>query len=214
MSFLLGASGIELRPESKRASDFLLVIIKRHGSRIDRLPYFKKSAVLRLRATLRLPGFPEKQLQGFGMLECSRSAGYPKDFSSGWISFYGCRESRRFLANFHFPPRSSSGAVGWIWTNQDKAPISVAGFKTVMSRRENYSGENLLPVVSFLSSAIAIAAKEKLFQFSIVDELGPLLGNVVRLIIGNPVTRYYRAQARISPGQQQIEGILEVMNFE
>jgi hypothetical protein len=170
----------------------------------------------RLRATLRLPGFPEKQLQGFGMLEHSRSVGFPKDFSRGWIIFYGSRPGSQFLAEFHFPASASkaSGAVGWTWSDRDQTPKALSGLQMVMKLCENGTHANAFPLVTAPSGLFVISGQQSLLRFSLIDELGPILGNIVKLIVGNPVTRFYQAQAKVSTNQAPIEGILEIMNFE
>jgi hypothetical protein len=168
----------------------------------------------RLTTTLRLPGLPEKQLQGSGMLEHCRSAGYPKDFSRGWISFYGRKPGGQFLADFHFPAGKTSGAVGWTWMNQDKMPKPLAGLQMAMKLCENGTHANAIPFVTAPNALFVISGQQSLFRFSLIDDLGPILGNIVKLIVGNPVTRFYWAQARTAPGQPPIEGILEIMNFE
>ena len=83
-----------------------------------------------------------------------------------------------------------------------------------MKAKINGSHENALPVITASHALFVISGQQSLFRFSIIDELGPILGNIVRLIVGNPVTRYYRAQAQVSPDQAPIEGILEIMDFE
>jgi catechol 2,3-dioxygenase-like lactoylglutathione lyase family enzyme len=167
-----------------------------------------------LKTTLRRQGNTEKQLQGFGMLEHSRSVGYPKDFSRGWISYYGCRPGVQFLANFHFPSCKEPCAVGRTWNSLDEAPKALSGLRMSIKGSTICTKESLLPVVSAPDPTFAIAGKQRLFRFSIVDELGPILGCIVKLIVGNPVTRYYWAQAIVSPDQPPTEGILEVMSFE
>ena len=57
-------------------------------------------------------------------------------------------------------------------------------------------------------------ACKTLFRYSVVEDLGPILGTVVRLVAGNPITRYYWAQAHISCDAPPIDGVLEIMNFE
>jgi hypothetical protein len=166
----------------------------------------------RLRTTLRLPGRPEKELQGFGLVEHTRSVGFPKDFSRGWISFYGGREGGQFLAIFHFPACKSSGAVGWSWDSREGSPKAMVGLQTVMKTTGTFS---ILPTVTALHDpSFIIEGQQSLCRFSLIDEIGPLLGNIVRLIVGNPVTRFYLAQARVSAEQSPIEGVLEIMNLE
>lgn len=167
-----------------------------------------------IQTILRLPGSPQKVLQGVGTLEHSRSVGYPKDFSRGWISFYGCCSDTRFLANFHFPTQPCSGAIGWTWTERDASPKPMSGLQTVMKAKENCLRENSLPVVTAPKEALVISGEKGLFRFSVIDDLGPFLGSVCKLVVGNPVTRFYWAQAQVKPGQKPIEGVLEIMNFE
>lgn len=164
----------------------------------------------RLRTTLRTPGFPEKQLQGYGMLVHSRSIGYPKDFSRGWIFYYGCSEGNQYLANFHFPVCKASDAIGWTWKSQDEAPKPMVGLQMAMNGPNK---ESILPTVSAPQDFV-IAGQQNLFRFSIIEELGPILGCIVRLIVGNPVTHYYWARAQVAPGEPPIDGVLEVMNLE
>ena len=172
----------------------------------------------RLSTALRMPRLPEKQLKGFGMLERSRSVGYPKDFSNGWISFYGSTAvgagGTQFLAECHFPASKAPGAIGWTWNDRDHVPKPLSGLQMVMKRKADGAHETALPILTEPHAALVISGEQSLFRYSIVDELGPMLGSVVRLIIGNPVTRYYRAQAHVSDDQSPVEGILEIMNFE
>lgn len=168
----------------------------------------------RLRTTLHLPGCPKKQLQGFGMLEHARSVGFPKDFSRGWVWFYGYRESSQFLACFHFPTHPVSGAIGWTWTSPGQAPHPMAGLQMVMKPTNNHTNENGLPFVTGPNSSFIIDGRQSLFRLTLIDDLGPFLGYISRFFVGNPVARFYWAQAQISPGQAPIEGILEIMNFE
>jgi hypothetical protein len=172
----------------------------------------------RLSTALRMPGIPKKQLNGYGMIERSRSVGYPKDFSNGWISFYGSTAAAaggtQFLAECHFPASKAPGAIGWTWNDRDHVPKPLSGLQMVMKRKADGAHETALPILTEPHSALVISGEQSLFRYSIVDELGPMLGSVVRLIIGNPVTRYYRARALISAGREPADGILEIMNFE
>jgi len=194
-------------PKSERTSQTVVAVkaSKRFYSDEVLIPW------TRLRTTLRSPGLPEKQLLGYGMLVHSRSIGYPKDFSRGWIFFYGCRNGSQYLANFHFPACKDGCAVGWTWKSQDEAPKPLEGLRMVMTGTKK---ENILPTVSAPRESILIAGRQSLFRFSIIDELGPFLGCIVKLIVGNPVTHYYWAQAQVVPGEPPIDGVLEVMNFE
>ena len=168
----------------------------------------------RLHATLRLAGTREKQMTGFGTMEHSRSVGYPRDFSRGWISFYGCRAGTRFLADFHFPSCAASGAVGWTLNGRDGTPQSMAGLQVAMRATRIGKRNCVMPWVSDPHGSFVIVGRQSLFRLSLSDDLGPFLGYVVGLVAGNPVTRFYSAQALVASGGPPIEGILEITDFE
>lgn len=168
----------------------------------------------RLRATLKMSGSYEKHLKGFGMLEHSRSVGYPKDFSRGGIAFYGCQGTRLFLANFNFPAGPKRGGVGWVWDNRDQAPKPMTDLQMVMNGTNRFPKEGILPIITAPLAPFIIAGQQGLFKLSLIDDIGPFLGFIAKIFIGNPVTRFYWAQARVSPDQPPIEGVLEIMNYE
>ena len=167
-----------------------------------------------LQATINLPGSPKKVVSGSGILVHSRSVGYPKDFSRGWVYFYGCSSGCRFLANFRFQPHDTGGVVGWIWKGNEQTPQPVTGMQ-VIYESPVVNGKKMTHVaVSPTDSSFAITSRLELYRFSIIDDLGPILGAIIKLVLGNPVTRFYNAQVTLSPENPPLQGILEVMRFE
>jgi len=168
----------------------------------------------KLRTTLRIPGCSKKQLTGYGMLEHSRTTGYPKDFSHSYISFYGSQAGNQFVANLHFPNNSESGAVGWIWDGRDHLPTPVEGAQMLENAPAFSSKDHCLPHIFKPHSSFSISGRQGLFRLTFMDELGPILGNIVRVFAGNQVTSFFTALAQVAPGQPPIEGILVITDFK
>jgi hypothetical protein len=168
----------------------------------------------KVQTTLALPGKSPVKLQGYGMLDHYRSVGNPRDLSRGWMTFRGCREGNRFLANFRIPPVKNAPAVGWIWNEGSLAPIGMKGLRIATQMHKAGGKEVKVPFISAPDSSFCINAGEQLYRYSFIDELGPFLGYVVKLIVGNPVTRYYDAQAQLGPDKKSFQGVLEILAIE
>ena len=168
----------------------------------------------RLQATMSLPSGPEKVVSGSGILVHSRSVGYPKNFSHGWVYYYGCPSGCRFLANFRYPPHNARGVAGWIWKDNAPTPQPVADMQVTYGSAM-VDGKSMTTVaVSALDGSFTITSQRELYRFSIIDDIGPILGSIIKMAVGNPVTRFYKAQVTLLPRQVPMQGVLEVMRFE
>ena len=169
----------------------------------------------RLQATIRLPGYPEKTLSGFGTLVHTRSVGYPKNFSRGWVYFYGCRSGSRFLMSFRLPPHDTGDAVaGWVWKDGLPEPQPLIRMHVLYGSSKAGGKKETSVAMLAPDSSFSIASVHELCRFSIIDDLGPFVGPIIRLVLGNPVTRFYKAEVTLSPLRPPEEGFLEVMRFE
>ena len=166
-----------------------------------------------IQGTISLRGGPKKAVSGFGILVHSRSVGYPKNFSRGWVYYYGCRSGCRFLANFRFPPRDT-GVVGWIWPGDARTPQPVTSMRVTTESPVIDGTKRTTVTVSAPDQSFTITSQLELYRFSIIDDLGPVLGTIVKIGMGKPVTRFYKAQVTLSSGQPPELGVLEVMRFE
>lgn len=168
----------------------------------------------RVTTTLSLPGLPQKTLQGFGILERSRSVGTSRNFSRGWVTFRGFEGDSFFLANFRLPPQENSPAAGWIWKNGEQKPLAMTGLQ-IRSEFSLIDGKKKEDhIISALDNSFRISGRDLLYRYSFVDELGAFTGYLVKVVIGKPVTRYYEAEVRLLGGKQALHGVLELMNIE
>jgi hypothetical protein len=156
--------------------------------------------------TISLPGTPKKTLQGFGILERSRSIGTSKDVSRGWVTFRGYQNDAFFLANFRFPPQENSLATGWIWKNGQEKPFAMTGLRMVKEKDVHF--------ITALDNSFKIIGHDVLYRYSFVDELGAFTGYLVKMVVGKPITRYYDADVQIFSGKPAMPGVLELMTIE
>lgn len=94
------------------------------------------------------------------------------------------------------------------------APCAMSGLEMQTESRPVKGKKNDACVVSGTDHSFKITGTKRLFRYTINDELGPLLGTIVRKLIGNPVVYYYRAEAQTSSGKSAMPGILELMSIE
>ncbi len=169
---------------------------------------------VKARIEVAAPGFPAKSRTGFAMLDRARSVGTSRDLCRGWVTFRGNNGRSFFLADFRLPPGSNSPAVGWFWSAGNAGPVAGAGVAIGTDSTVVNGKKTLGRIVTGPGGSFTIAAGEALYRYSFVDELGAVTGQLVKLVIGKPITTYYRAQARLPGGRAAIPGILELMEIE
>jgi hypothetical protein len=168
----------------------------------------------KLKTTITMPGKPPYTMQGYGMLDRARSVGTSRDICRGWVTFRGYGAGNRFCANFRLPPQENSPAVGWTWKNGDTKPVAMTGIR-IQREFSIIDGKGVQTHwVYALDNSFAITGTDLLYRYSFVDELGSLTGFLVKMVIGKPITTYYKAQARFDNGKPAVSGILELMTIE
>ncbi len=166
------------------------------------------------RTVVNLPGEPQRELNGYGMLEQTRSTTYPSDICQGWLIFRGYGADGYFLASCRIPREEDSAAVGWIWTGDGAQGDAWASFslrsdsKTLGGKRKEF--ETILAS----NQSFRVKSHKLLYRYSFIDALGPIIGAMVKLVVGDPVVRHYSAHAQPSPGGPAMNGVLEVMRIE
>ena len=59
---------------------------------------------------------------------------------------------------------------------------------------------------SRIFSGSAQVSSERLYRYSFVEERGPFLGDIVKFVVGNPVTNYYEARVKRADGRADLTG--------
>jgi hypothetical protein len=169
----------------------------------------------KLETTLNIPGVGIKHLRGYGMLEHSRSVGYPMDFSRGWVVFRGNQsEEGRFMASFRLPPQENAPAVGWIWQASEKRPVPLNGLRIGTESAVIDGKKQDVQVISAMDNSFRITGTQKLLSYSVMDDVHPFIRRIVQALVGNPVTSYYVAKAQLSSGQNPEPGVLELTQVQ
>jgi hypothetical protein len=181
---------------------------------------FFKYAVLigwtKVEAVLEQPGTPQKRLHGYGMMELSRSTSFPSDICRGWITFRGYTDSADsyFLASLRLPRGDNSPAKGWIWRSPEQNPRAVNCVQFISEVVKKDRRRPIVPKIESPDMSFTIESRVLLSRYSIIDELGIVLGPIVKLVIGDPVTYYYEAKVTTTGNTHTIPGIMEFMRIE
>jgi len=164
--------------------------------------------------TLKHGESPVEKLHGYAMFEISRSTSYPADICRGWLTFRGYGVNAAFTANIRLPPEGSAQATGWVWKGEDLAPAPIQNLLLELDARNGIRSKPTLRKVAATDASFTIVPQEFLCRYSFIDELGPVLGAVVKLVVGAPVVYFYRAHAQVPGSTTAVPGILEYMSIE
>jgi hypothetical protein len=168
----------------------------------------------RVRATLQYPGHAMKKLNGYGMVELSRSNYLPSDLCRGWITFRGYHNDANFIANIRLPPEKKTPPSGWSWKNMDKTPGAVTELLLESEPRSTGCNSPGTGRIEARDKSFSVTPQALLSRYSFVDSLGPIYGTIVKLVVGEPVTYYYAAQVKIPNDTCSLYGVLEYMRIE
>lgn len=152
-------------------------------------------------------GLPARTLRGHGYGDHSRSTTMPADLAKRWVRFRGLNGGSSVLLLARFP--SDGGAVdGWMWREGQASPEALREVR--LERRTGSDEQWDVHAESVSGSVIEIATRRQIHRYAPMEENG-LMGRMLQGIVGNPVTRTYRAELR-EPGSEGAElgGIAEV----
>ena len=190
------------------------------NSGITRNDRFFECAVLigwkKVEVELKQPGNLPKRMHGYGMMELSRSTSFPSDICRGWITFRGntANADSYFLASLRLPCGDKTPAQGWIWRSREPSPRVINGVPFISKVVKTDRRRPIVQKIVSPDRSFTIETQGLLSRYSIIDELGFVLGAIVKLVIGDPVTYYYEAKVTLAGNTHAIPGILEFMRIE
>jgi hypothetical protein len=185
--------------------------VENHGRIFDSSILIRWSQVW---ATVQYSGHASKKLNGFGMMDFSRSNYLPSDLCRGWITFRGYNLNTNFLTNIRLPPGKKTPPSGWSWNSKDKNPNAVTELLLESAPRSSDNKSIGIGRIEATDKSFSITPETLLSRYSFVDSLGPFQGSIVKLVIGEPVTYFYAAKVKIPPDTSSIYGMLEYMRIE
>ncbi len=147
---------------------------------------------------------PIISLQGYGYVDHSSTTLLPSQLARQWIRFRGIADQSSTLVLARFAP-DHAAALGWVWQQSDLAQPLL----NFMIHRGNLVDEKSWSI-SFLDSTgkINIQSDKLLYRNAPLEGKG-ILKKLIASMIGNPVTRTYRATLTRFNGEA-LAGILEV----
>ncbi len=157
----------------------------------------------RAEVELVLPGRKPRLLKGFGYADRSRGTMLPKKQARLWVRFRALATKDALLILGRFP--SGGGKpIAWVWKQAEATPQILADFSA-----EPHGSNHWI----ITSGGMRIESRRLLYRYAPAEQYG-FLGVMARLLVGNPITRTYRAELTMPGLEQPLSGILEISNVE
>jgi hypothetical protein len=158
-------------------------------------------------------GAGAKALSGFGYLDHSRSTTKPDELATRWIRFRSENGDSSWLLLGR--NTKEGGLRGWTWAQKEAFARPLSRMKvTRLDEKDQAKGYSIEGASG--AGTFTIVVDKQLFRFAPVEEYG-VLGLAARAVVGNPVTRTYRATLTLTEngvaGTPQT-GILEVQHVQ
>lgn len=191
-------------PRSHRAPDGLL----RAGDKF--FEYEMLVPWARVQAVLEPPGRPARKLSGYAFLDHSRSTSLPADIAKQWVRFRSLRDGESMLLLARLPPEGGAFR-GWVWRQGEEAarPLSELRISRLSPDADEATGWRVEGRAG--DYAFRITSDRQLYRYAPVEEYG-FMGLMARAVVGNPVTRTYRATLAEPGSADTATGILEVQH--
>jgi hypothetical protein len=166
-------------------------------------------------ATFAVAGRAAKTLSGYAYVDHSRGNTLPSQLATRWTRFRALSGDSTLLLARNLP---DGGLRGWMWRQKEPFPRPLAKLKlTRVDEKDQAKGYVITGAAGNLDFEINV--ESQLYRYAPVEEFG-VLGVVARSIVGNPVTRTYRAKIAMkdtsnkdaAPLEQS--GILEVQHVQ
>ncbi|HET9597777.1 MAG TPA: hypothetical protein VFP65_19470 [Anaeromyxobacteraceae bacterium] len=155
-------------------------------------------------ATVALPGRPVRTVEGAGYADHSRSTISPLDLFESWVRFRALRGDRPVAL---LGRRGRDGAFKPVWACEDGDHCRDLD-RYEIRRAPDARPAAFAVTVGAGEDALQLRSGALLYRSAPVEELG-LLGRLVKVVAGNPVTYVYRGTLQEGDAPP-VEGILEV----
>ncbi len=149
-----------------------------------------------------VPEHPARAIKGNGCIYHFWVTAWPGDLARKWVRIFGLWENGAFLVMSHFPPDGGPG-MGAIWLPGGDEPVALESI-------ELKSGESdVLLFKTMKGQAFQFDIQQQLFRHAPLEDLG-FLGRIIRLFMGNWVTRTYRANIKLLDHEGVQPAIVEI----
>ena len=144
---------------------------------------------------------------GYGCIYHYWVTALPQALASNWIRVFGVAKEGAFYLNARFLPKSQE-VSGSLWMPGDKSPVTLQGAQLVWKDKKRYKIKFL-----YKGKRYGLLLTRQLFREAPVEQAGVVLGGLIKMIVGNPVTYTYRAS--FDPGVAGLPArvIAEVIDF-
>jgi hypothetical protein len=151
---------------------------------------------------------PSLMVKGYGCMYHFWVTAWPYDLARQWVRVFGMSADGAFIVMAHYPTEKNEPPRGSVWIPGAPAPVAF----DAMQREHTGEGTQILNVVSGKRVHRLFIEKE-LYRHAPLEDLG-FLGRVIRVFIGNWVTRTYRASLLIHDNSSPVQAIVEITDDE
>ncbi len=155
-----------------------------------------------------LRGQAERSINGYGSMYRFWVTAWPADLARQWVRVFALDNDGAFILMSHYPPKKDLAATGSVWIPGAPGPVALDS----MHMEINSAGNKTLSIMS--SKTISrLSLQKELYRHAPLENLG-FLGSIIRVFIGNWVTRTYRALLEIEGHDGPIPAVVEITSDE
>lgn len=153
---------------------------------------------------LDVPGVSDKTLEGFGLLDHSRSTTLPGDLATRWVRFRVLDPEQGRLFLVRYPPKGGTPKA-WAWSAQRAKPQAVPRVK--VGRKPGSEPPVFRTLAMVEGKTWKMLSTKLIHRYAPVEKHG-MLGRIVGSVVGNPVTYTYvgtlEAEGRTFTGLMEV----------
>lgn len=129
---------------------------------------------------------------------------WPGELARQWVRVFGMSAEGAFIVISHYPPGKKEPATGSIWVPGASGPVAFESMQMV-----NMPEGNQRLSISSNNVTYRIFLQKQLYRHAPLEQAG-FLGRIIRLFIGNWVTRTYRALLEVPGFDGPVPAIVEI----
>ncbi len=151
-----------------------------------------------------LKELPARIVKGYGCMYHFWVTAWPADLARQWVRVFGMSAEGAFIVMSHYPPGKKEPPSGSIWVPGAPDPVAFDSMQM-----ENSPDGNQTLSISSNNVTYHLFLHKQLYRHAPLEEAG-FLGRIIRLFIGNWVTRTYRALLEVPGLDGPVSTIVEI----
>jgi hypothetical protein len=147
---------------------------------------------------------PSRLVKGYGCMYHFWVTAWPSDLARQWVRVFGMSEDGAFIVMAHYPAGKNEPARGSVWIPGAPVPVTF----DAMVREHRGADSQMLNILSG-TQIYRLSIDKELYRHAPLEELG-FIGRIIRMFMGNWVTRTYRASLEMHGSSSPLKAIVEI----